>query len=109
MAGSCPRCGANTLFDGLLAFAPSCRQCGFDFTQLNVGDGAAAFGTLIVGGIAVIGAVIMEIMWSPPFWVQALVWLPFVTVATIIFIRIAKSMLAGAEYRNAAREGRLKQ
>jgi uncharacterized protein (DUF983 family) len=108
MAGRCPRCGANTLFDGPIAFAKSCRACGLDFTTFNVGDGPAAFLTLIVGAVIVIGAVTLELSVGPPWWVHALIW-PLLTLALVIVgLRVAKSALIASEYRNAAREGRIK-
>ena len=107
LGGQCPRCGAKTLFSGLVTFAPSCRACGLDFTAFNVGDGPAAFLTLIVGAIVVIGAVWLELAASPPFWVHLLIW-PVVTLALVLGgLRIAKGALLASEYRNAAREGRI--
>ncbi len=108
MAGRCPRCGAGTLFDGPIAFAKTCRACGLDFSTFNVGDGPAAFLTLIVGALIVIGAVTLELAAAPPWWVHALIW-PGLTLALVIGgLRIAKSALIASEYRNQAREGRLK-
>ncbi|PZU63894.1 MAG: hypothetical protein DI554_09330 [Sphingobium sp.] len=51
--GLCPRCSAPTLFDGPVRFASACRQCGLDYGQYNVGDGPAAFLTLIIGAVMV--------------------------------------------------------
>ena len=104
--GQCPQCGATTLFDGLVKFAQRCRACGLDFTQFNVGDGPAAFLTLFVGGIVVIGAVALQLGATPPFWVHILIW-PVVTLALVLGgLRITKAWLLQSEYRNAAREGR---
>ena len=47
--GLCPKCGSRTLFGGVAQFAPRCRVCGLDFSSFNVGDGPAAFLTLIIG------------------------------------------------------------
>ena len=107
LRGACPRCAAPTLFGGLIAFAPACTTCGLDFTRFNVGDGPAAFLTLIVGALVVLGAVSLELTIGPPFWVHLLIW-PAVTLALVIAgLRVAKAWLLTAEYRNAAREGRL--
>ena len=51
--GLCPQCGARGLFDGVAQFAPKCRACGLDFSTFNVGDGPAAFLTLIIGALVV--------------------------------------------------------
>jgi len=91
----------------MLAFAPKCRACGLDFDGFNVGDGAAAFGTLIVGGIVVIGAVSLQIAFAPPWWVQVAIWFPVTAVLVVGLLRVAKAALLASEYRNAAREGRI--
>jgi uncharacterized protein (DUF983 family) len=106
--GLCPRCGAKTLFGGLVSFAPRCRACGLDFTQFNVGDGPAAFLTLIVGAVVAILAIWLQLSFEPPFWVHALLWIPLATALVIAGLRIAKAWLLGAEFRRRAGEGRLR-
>lgn len=107
LAGACPRCGAATLFAGLASFAPRCRACALDFTAFNVGDGPAAFLTLIVGALVLILALILEFGFHPPLWVHLILW-PLLTGAAVIFgLRLAKGVLLAFEYRNAAREGRI--
>ena len=107
LKGLCPRCGAPSLFAGLIAFAPRCGRCGLDFTAFNVGDGPAAFLTLILGTVIVALAVWLQLRFDPPLWVQMAVWIPVALALTILALRIAKAALIGAEYRNAAREGRV--
>ena len=104
--GGCPRCGADTLFDGWVKFAPKCRACGLDLTSFNVGDGPAAFLILIVGAIVVAGAIVLELAVEPPIWVH-LIWIPVAAGLTIGGLRLAKAWLLAQEYRHRAREGRL--
>ena len=106
--GLCPRCGAKTLFDGIAKFAPRCRACSLDYTQFNVGDGPAAFLTLIIGAVIAILAIWVQLSFDPPFWVHAVLWVPLTTVMVIAGLRIAKAWLLIAEYRRRAGEGRLK-
>ena len=106
--GLCPRCGAKTLFDGIARFAPRCRACSLDYTQFNVGDGPAAFLTLIIGAVIAILAIWVQLSFEPPFWVHAVLWVPLTTVMVIAGLRIAKAWLLIAEYRRRAGEGRLK-
>lgn len=104
--GGCPKCAAPTLFAGWLQLAPRCRSCGLDFSAFNVGDGPAAFLTLIVGAIVVLGAVLLEVMVAPPFWVHLLLW-PLISLALVVGgLRVGKAALLISEYRNAAHEGR---
>jgi len=105
--GLCPRCEAQTLFVGPVRFASHCRACGLNFDQFNVGDGPAAFLTLIVGGIILGLALYVEFAFRPPVWVHLLLW-PVLTVASVVgFLRVAKGMLLILEYKNKAREGTL--
>ena len=106
--GLCPRCGAATLFTGPIRFADRCAACGLDYTGFNVGDGAAAPITLVVGAIVIAGLATLQLSLDPPFWVQLIIWIPVTTALVIYALRIAKAALLFFEYRNAAREGRLK-
>lgn len=103
--GLCPNCGQKTLFRSVTAFAPKCRACGLDYDQYNVGDGPAAFLTLIVGGLIVAIALIVEVNFQPPIWVHVILWLPLTIAAVVGALRVSKGILLILEHRNQAREG----
>lgn len=105
LRGTCPRCGARTLFNGWVRFADKCRGCGLDFTAFNVGDGPAAFLILIVGAILVAAAISVELAFEPPYWVH-LVWLPLGLGLTIYGLRFGKALLLAHEFKDRAHEGR---
>lgn len=107
LKGACPRCGAPTLFAGPIRFADTCRACGLRIADFNVGDGPAAFLTLIWGTLIVVLAIALELSFSPPWWVHALLWVPLTLAGVVWSLRIAKGWLLALEYRNAAREGRV--
>jgi len=102
--GLCPRCGAKGLFAGAASFAPSCKACGLDYGQYNVGDGPAAFLTMIIGAITVGLALWVEFTFDPPVWVHALLWIPFVAITTLAGLRLSKAALLAAEYQRKARQ-----
>jgi uncharacterized protein (DUF983 family) len=104
--GRCPHCGARTLFAGLVRFAPECGSCGLNFSSYNVGDGPAAFLILIVGTIVAVGAILLDQLAGPPWWVH-LVWLPVAAGLTIYGLRVGKAALLYQEHKHRAREGRL--
>jgi uncharacterized protein (DUF983 family) len=108
LKGECPRCGAATLFDGWVRFAPKCRSCGLDFAGFNIGDGPAAFLILIVGAVVTAAAIALELAAEPAFWLH-LIWIPVAAALTIGGLRVAKAWLLGQEYRHRAREGRIAQ
>jgi uncharacterized protein (DUF983 family) len=95
------------LYKGLAGFAPCCPACSLDYSGFNVGDGPAAFLIFIVGGLVVLLAIVVELKFSPPFWVHVLLWLPLTVVLVVGLLRLAKGLLLILEYRNRAREGRI--
>lgn len=102
--GLCPRCGARGLFNGLAGFAPRCARCGLEFSAFNVGDGPAAFLTLLIGALACVVAGWMALSLDPPWWVYVVTLGP-ATLALIVWgLRISKAMLLAAEYRRRAGE-----
>ena len=102
--GLCPQCGARSLFDGPARFARRCGACGLDYSQFNVGDGPAAFLTMIVGALVVGLAVWLEFAVHPPFWVHIVLWVPLVAGLTLWGLRVSKAALLVAEYRRKAIE-----
>ena len=102
--GLCPRCGARCLFDGVAQFAPRCRSCGLDFGKFNVGDGPAAFLTLIIGALITGLALWLELAWHPPFWLHFVLWVPITAAAVVWGLRAGKAALLAAEYQRKARE-----
>jgi uncharacterized protein (DUF983 family) len=104
LSGLCPQCGAKTLFAGLARFSGQCEQCGLNYSAFNVGDGPAALLTMFIGALVIVLALIVDAAFSPPFWVQALIWVPFTVAATIWSLRVSKAALLAAEYRNSAGE-----
>ncbi|MCW1403924.1 DUF983 domain-containing protein [Novosphingobium sp. MW5] len=102
----CPRCGKRTLFGGLTNFAETCRNCGLNFAGFNVGDGPAAFLTLIIGALIVGLALWFDAAVRPPLWLHAVLWIPLTAGAVIFGLRAAKAWLLDAEYRRKAAEVR---
>jgi uncharacterized protein (DUF983 family) len=99
LQGKCPKCGASTLFDGWISFASRCRGCGLDFSAFNVGDGPAAFLTLIVGALVTVGAVSLQLSAEPPIWIHIFIWPPVTLALVIGGLRVGKAALLQSEYR----------
>lgn len=108
LKGLCPRCGAHGLFAGIIRFAPSCRQCGLDFAAFNVGDGPAALLILVIGALMTGLAITLELAAGPPWWLHVLLWPPVTLIILLASLRVAKAALLVLEYRNDAREGRMR-
>lgn len=93
----------------MTAFASRCRACGLDYSAYNVGDGPAAFITMIVGGAILVLALLVDHNFHPPLWVHALLWFPLTIAAVIGALRVSKAALLLLEHRNKAGEGQIDQ
>ena len=78
LRGRCPRCGEGKLFQGFLTLRPRCEKCGLDYRFADAGDGPAVFVILLGGAIVVFAALITEVVYQPPYWVHAALWLPLI-------------------------------
>jgi uncharacterized protein (DUF983 family) len=104
--GLCPECGASTLFDGSVKFRETCSACGLDYGRYNVGDGPAAFLTLIIGALLIALALTLDAVVRPPLWVHVLLWIPLTAAAVIYGLRVGKAALLASEHQRQAAEGR---
>jgi uncharacterized protein (DUF983 family) len=107
LRGRCPACGEGHLFQGFLAVRPACERCGQDFAFADAGDGPAVFVILIGGAIVVGAALTTEIVFQPPYWLHAMLWLPLVLLVTLAPLRLIKGVLIALQFHHKAAEGRL--
>ena len=107
LRGRCPRCGEGRLFDGFLRLRQVCDRCSLDYGFADAGDGPAVFVILIGGFIVVFAALITEVVFQPPYWVHALLWLPLILIVTLFPLRAVKGLLIALQYHYKAAEGRV--
>ncbi len=100
----CPRCGRGKLFDGLLAVAEACADCGLDFAPHDSGDGPAVFVILLLGVILIPFVFALERLAAPPMWVHMTVWTPVVIGLAIALLRPMKATLVALHYRHLGHE-----
>ena len=103
----CPRCGTGRLLQGFLDIRPRCESCGLDYSFANSGDGPAVFIILIAGFLVVGSALIVEVLYQPPLWLHALLWLPLILATTLLPLRPLKGLMIALQYHHKAAEGRL--
>jgi uncharacterized protein (DUF983 family) len=107
LRGRCPRCGEGPLFLGFLNLRPRCEACGLDYRFADAGDGPAIFVILLGGFVVVFAALITEVLYLPPFWLHAVLWLPLILLVTLWPLRAIKGLLINLQYHHRAQEGRL--
>jgi uncharacterized protein (DUF983 family) len=106
LLGRCPRCGSGRLFRGFLALRASCERCGLDFSFADSADAPAFFVMFLSGFIVAGSALAVEILYSPPYWVHALLWGPLILVTTLLPLRPIKGFMIALQYHHKAAEGR---
>jgi uncharacterized protein (DUF983 family) len=78
-----------------------------DFSFADSADGPAVFVIFFSGLIVAGSALVMEILYSPPYWVHALVGIPLILITGLGPLRPAKGVLIALQYHHQAAEGRL--
>ena len=96
----CPNCGKGPLYAGFLKVVDRCEACGFDFTRLNTGDGAAVFVMQIAGAPVVFGALYVQLAYDPPIWMMLAVALPLVLGLSLGLMRPGKGVMIALQMRN---------
>jgi uncharacterized protein (DUF983 family) len=107
LRGRCPQCGEGRLFNGFLTMRSHCDKCGLDYGFADAGDGPAIFVILIGGFIVVFAALITEVLYQPPFWLHAVLWVPLILLVTLLPLRLLKGVLIDLQFHHKAREGRM--
>ncbi len=98
----CPNCAKGRLFAGFLKVVDVCAVCGFDFTRLNTGDGAAVFIMQIAGGLVVFTALFIQVAYDPPIWAMLAVALPLAGGLSLGLMRPGKGVMIALQMRNGA-------
>jgi uncharacterized protein (DUF983 family) len=109
IACRCPRCGKGRLFEGFLTLRASCESCGLDYSFADSGDGPAVFVIFFAGFVVVFSALLVEVLFQPPFWLHALLWLPLILITTLVPLRPAKGLMIALQYHHKAAEGRFER
>ena len=104
---ACARAAARkTCSRASRASRPNAATAGSPSPRFDVGDGPAVFLILIVGTIIAVAAILVDLAYSPRWWVH-LVWLPVRIALTLDGLRLGKAALLYQIYHHRAGEGRI--
>jgi uncharacterized protein (DUF983 family) len=101
----CPRCGTGPLFNGYIATAKGCSNCGLDYAFIDSGDGPVPFVILLVGFIVAGLALWTDVSYAPPLWLHFIIWIPLAVILSLAALRWVKGILIALQYRNKAGSG----
>ena len=88
---------------------PRCEVCGLDYNFADAGDGPAVFIMFLAGFIVVAAALVTEVVYQPPFWVHAVLWLPLILIVTLGPLRPMKGLMIALQYHHKAAESRFRR
>jgi uncharacterized protein (DUF983 family) len=95
----CPRCGKGKILKSYLTVAGQCSECGLPLNKHEQGDGPAFFAITIVGTLVAIFATITEVKYEPPFWLHAVLWIPFVVLGSLLCLHYLKAAFIHVQYK----------
>ncbi len=100
IAGRCPRCGRGRLFQGFLTIVGRCESCDLDLSAQDSADGPAVFVILILGFVVVGLALWVELSFTPPLWLHAILWPPVILGGSLAMLRPLKALMVALQYRH---------
>jgi uncharacterized protein (DUF983 family) len=98
--GRCPRCGQGKMFRAFLKVADRCPVCGEALHHHRADDAPAYFVILVVGHVVVPLALVVEVIYAPPYWLHAVLWLPLTIGLAIGLLQPVKGAIVGWQWAN---------
>lgn len=97
----CPVCRKGKLFKPYgVTVVEKCAECGADLGNHDVGDGAAVFMIFLFGFTIVPMAWVLELLFSPPLWAQAVIWTSVVLAIIAVILPAIKAFIIMLEFRH---------
>lgn len=98
LCNRCPHCGKGKLFARYLKVADTCNVCGEELNHHRADDLPAYLTILILGHILVPSIVSVEMAYSPPYWIQAAIWIPVTLVLSLVLLHLTKGAAVAWEW-----------
>ena len=95
----CPNCGQGHLFGRFLKVVDSCEVCGEDYTPQRADDLPAYLVIAVVGHLVVPALLAVEMAYSPPVWLQLLIWVPVTGLAAFFLLQPVKGAIVGLQWQ----------
>lgn len=98
LAGRCPNCGAGRMFGNFLKVVDTCPACGEELFHHRADDFPAYLVIVVVGHVVVPLALVVEMEYAPPMWLEAAVWLPLTLVMALGLIQPVKGAVVALQW-----------
>lgn len=98
LIGRCPNCGVGPMFTGFIKVREACPHCGQALFHHRADDAPPYVVTFIVGHVIVGMMLHVEVAYTPPMWVHALLWVPLTLLMCLVLLRPVKGAIVGYQW-----------
>ena len=88
------------MFRAFLKVADHCAACSEALHHHRADDAPAYFVILIVGHVVVPLALVVEVAYTPPYWLHAVLWLPLTIGLAVGLLQPVKGAIVGWQWAN---------
>ena len=100
--GRCPKCGHGRLFRRYLKVVERCSECDERYGHYRADDAPPWLTILLVGHITIPIVLAVEQNYRPPSWFTFAVYLPLVTLLTLVLLPRCKGVILAAMWKTKA-------
>ena len=106
----CPNCGQAPLFTSYITVLTPCPVCGVDNDMFPSDDLPPYLTIAVVGHTVVPSLMWVDLIYAPPTWIEAAIWLPVATAMSLALLPRMKGASIGLAWASdIVREGYLDQ
>jgi uncharacterized protein (DUF983 family) len=95
----CPHCGKGKVFGRYLKVADHCTVCCEELCHHRADDLPPYLVITLVGHAIVPTALLVEINYAPPIWLQLAIWLPLTLVSALALLQPIKGAVVGLQWQ----------
>jgi uncharacterized protein (DUF983 family) len=95
---TCPSCGNGAIYHKYLKVSDVCPSCKAELFHQRADDAPPYFVMTITAHVIVGGILVLERLYSPPTWVQLVIWMPALVLLSLWLLPRVKGTLIGYQW-----------
>lgn len=97
-AMKCPCCGEGRAFGKFLKVVHSCDVCHEELHHHEADDYPAYLVIFLIGKMVFAGVLIVELAYTPPYWVHFAIWMPLVLFGALGMLQPIKGAVVALQW-----------
>ena len=98
LAMKCPCCGEGRMFHRFLKVADRCEVCREELFHHQADDYPAYLVIFLIGKLVFAGVLIVELAYTPPYWVHFALWMPLVLFGALGLLQPVKGFVVALQW-----------